>query len=153
MATEVRSIDPGSTGSGSEPTREELLARIAELESAKTTTQRETFKLTDKGGVSMYGFGRFPVTLYGGQWEALLTAATGLSIEDLRGYEAPLVLFMDENRDALSTLDGKKANKLQNTIVKVREEALVKLVREIRKTNPRISVAEAEAQAQAILGQ
>lgn len=135
----------------SEPSREELLAKIAELErkAASPSGPAEDFKLTDKGGVSMYGFGRFPVTLYGGQWEVLLVRATGYSIEDLRSIGAPLVLFMDANRDALSTLDGKKSTKLQNTIVKAQEEALVKVVRELRKTG--MSVAQAEEKARAIL--
>ena len=28
-------------------------------------------KVSDKGGVSVYGLGRFPLTLYRGQWEPL----------------------------------------------------------------------------------
>jgi hypothetical protein len=49
-----------------EPTKEELLARIAELEKqagAKKTGKLE-FRVGDKGGVSVYGLGRFPITLY-----------------------------------------------------------------------------------------
>ncbi len=34
-----------------------------------------TMKVTEKGGVSLYGMGRFPVTLYRGQWERLLDNA------------------------------------------------------------------------------
>jgi hypothetical protein len=30
------------------------------------------FKVGEKGGVSVYGLGRFPVTLYFGQWVRLL---------------------------------------------------------------------------------
>ena len=30
------------------------------------------FKVGEKGGVSVYGLGRFPVTLYAEQWERLL---------------------------------------------------------------------------------
>ena len=48
-----------------EPTREELPARIAELEKrteAKKSGKLE-FKVGEKGGVSVYGLGRFPVTL------------------------------------------------------------------------------------------
>lgn len=74
-----------------EPTREELLARIAELE--KQTSARKDrkleFKVSEKGGVSVYGLGRFPVTLYFEQWTRLLDAAN-----DLRA-------FLDENRDRL----------------------------------------------------
>ena len=63
-----------------EPTREELPARIAELEKrteAKKSGKRE-FKVGEKGGVSVYGLGRFPVTLYYEQWIRLLDTAGDL---------------------------------------------------------------------------
>jgi len=48
-----------------EPTYEELKARLAELEKQgpKRTGSLE-FRVSEKGGVSVYGLGRFPVTLY-----------------------------------------------------------------------------------------
>jgi len=63
-----------------EETREELLARIAELEKQAGTRQagRLSIKVSEKGGVSVYGLGRFPVTLYAEQWEKLLAAADEL---------------------------------------------------------------------------
>ena len=51
----------------SEPTKEDLMARIAELEkqaAAKPRTGSISFKVSEKGAVSVYGMGRFPVTLY-----------------------------------------------------------------------------------------
>lgn len=48
----------------SEPTREELLARIAELEKSQKRTGTLSLKVSEKGAVSIYGMGRFPVTLY-----------------------------------------------------------------------------------------
>jgi len=39
------------------------------------------FKVSEKGGVSVYGLGRFPVTLYYEQWARLLDAG-----EDLRAF-------------------------------------------------------------------
>jgi len=73
-----------------EPTKEELLARIAELEkqTAKRSGRME-FKVSEKGGVSVYGLGRFPVTLYYEQWTRLLEAA-----ESLRN-------FLEENKSKL----------------------------------------------------
>jgi hypothetical protein len=74
-----------------EPTKEELLARIAELEKqvgAKKDRKLE-FKVSEKGGVSLYGLGRFPVTLYREQWEKLLDVA-----DELRA-------FIAENTDRL----------------------------------------------------
>ena len=63
----------------SEPSYEELKARVAELE--KTTGRRTgslDFRVGEKGGVSVYGLGRFPVTLYYEQWIRLLDAAPQL---------------------------------------------------------------------------
>lgn len=37
-----------------------------------------TLKVSDKGGVSVYGLGRFPVTLYQEQWEKLLAQADAI---------------------------------------------------------------------------
>lgn len=56
-----------------EPTYEELKARLAEMEKrgARRTGDLE-FKVGEKGGVSVYGLGRFPVTLYYEQWIRLL---------------------------------------------------------------------------------
>lgn len=63
-----------------EPSREELLARIAELEKQGGSRQKGAleFRVGEKGGVSVYGLGRFPVTLYYEQWIRLLDSADGL---------------------------------------------------------------------------
>jgi hypothetical protein len=63
-----------------EPTKEELLARIAELEKQAGGRKRGAleFRVGEKGGVSVYGLGRFPVTLYYEQWIRLLDSADGL---------------------------------------------------------------------------
>lgn len=51
------------------------LARIAALEASLKSTERKlTLKVSEKGALSLYGMGRFPVTLYRGQWERLLAA-------------------------------------------------------------------------------
>jgi hypothetical protein len=66
-------------GNMAEPTYEELQARVAELE--KKTAHRTgelDFKIGEKGGVSVYGLGRFPVTLYYEQWIRLLDTAPKL---------------------------------------------------------------------------
>jgi hypothetical protein len=50
------------------------LARLkAENEALKAKTTRATsLRVSEKGGVSVYGLGRFPVTLYKEQWLKLL---------------------------------------------------------------------------------
>ena len=60
-----------------EPSYEELKARVAELEKrgeGRKPGELE-FRVGEKGGVSVYGLGRFPVTLYYEQWIRLLDAA------------------------------------------------------------------------------
>lgn len=61
---------------------EELKARVAELEK-QTNDAPITFKVSEKGGVSVYGLGRFPVTLYYEQWKRLLD-----NVERLRNFIA-----------------------------------------------------------------
>jgi hypothetical protein len=73
-----------------EPTYEELKAKLAELEKkgpGRRTGELE-FKVGEKGGVSVYGLGRFPVTLYYEQWVRLLD--TGAKLRE----------FLEENKAA-----------------------------------------------------
>jgi hypothetical protein len=74
-----------------EPSKEELLARIAELEKQVGSKKQGSleFKVGEKGGVSVYGLGRFPVTLYYEQWVRLLDSADGLRA------------FLEENKSKL----------------------------------------------------
>jgi hypothetical protein len=80
-----------------EPSKEELLARIAELERQQGTRKRGSleFRVGEKGGVSVYGLGRFPVTLYYEQWIRLLDAADGLRE------------FLEQNKSRLKMKDQK----------------------------------------------
>jgi hypothetical protein len=70
----------GEVCSMAEPTYDELKARLAELEKQQTTRRTGSleFRVGEKGGVSVYGLGRFPVTLYYEQWIRLLEAAPKL---------------------------------------------------------------------------
>ena len=78
-----------------EPTREELLAKIADLEKKAEGRKKGAleFRVGEKGGVSVYGLGRFPVTLYYEQWVRLLDMA-----KDLRD-------FLEENKHRLKLKD------------------------------------------------
>jgi hypothetical protein len=60
-----------------EPTYEELKAKVAELERGQRAGGLH-FKVSEKGAVSVYGLGRFPVTLYYEQWLRLLEKAQEL---------------------------------------------------------------------------
>ncbi len=63
-----------------EPTYDELKERLAEMEkqAAGRKPGELEFRVGEKGGVSVYGLGRFPVTLYYEQWIRLLNAADEL---------------------------------------------------------------------------
>lgn len=53
-------------------TEQEMLARIADLEKQLSRkTPSGSLKVSPKGGVSYYGLGRYPVTLYMEQWKSL----------------------------------------------------------------------------------
>jgi hypothetical protein len=55
-------------------TQEALAAAKAETEAArKASFGTLRCKVSDKGGLSVYGLGRFPVTLYASQWRALIS--------------------------------------------------------------------------------
>lgn len=57
----------------------QLEAMRAQMAAMATASQRKlTLKVSDKGAVSLYGMGRFPVTLYGSQWERLLAEADAI---------------------------------------------------------------------------
>jgi hypothetical protein len=74
-----------------EPTYEELKAQLAALQEKVRTRQRRDvdFKVSEKGAVSVYGLGRFPVTLYYEQWVRLLD-----HVDQLRE-------FLEENKASL----------------------------------------------------
>jgi hypothetical protein len=73
---------------------EDLKAEVERLkaENAQLKNQRGrsvSLKVSEKGGVSVYGLGRFPVTLYKEQWTKLLAMS-----EEIRA-------FIKENDSAL----------------------------------------------------
>ena len=47
----------------------------------KGSSKGMTLKVSEKGGVSVYGLGRFPVTLYKEQWKKLLDMS-----EEIRNF-------------------------------------------------------------------
>ena len=75
-----------------EELRAELERVKAENEALKKRGQlggSTMLKVSEKGAVSVYGLGRFPVTLYKEQWEKLLAMS-----DEIKG-------FIAENRDRL----------------------------------------------------
>lgn len=60
---------------------ERLRAENARLK--RTASRGISLKVSEKGGLSVYGLGRFPVTLYKEQWTKLLDMA-----DDIRSFIA-----------------------------------------------------------------
>jgi hypothetical protein len=77
-----------------ETMREELERLKAENEMLKNKTSRAGqlwLKISEKGALSLYGLGRFPVTLYMEQWERVLNYG-----DDIRK-------FIEEHRHEFKT--------------------------------------------------
>lgn len=53
----------------------ELEAEIARLRGKLEKKNKLTLKVSEKGGASLYGIGRFPLTLYKEQWARVLDHA------------------------------------------------------------------------------
>jgi len=67
-------------------TDEELKAELERLKAENTALKARgakgvSMKVSEKGAVSIYGLGRFPVTLYQEQWAKLLDMA-----DDIRAF-------------------------------------------------------------------
>ena len=67
-----------------------LLVKLEEAQKPRALTM----KVSEKGALSIYGLGRFPVTLYRGQWERLFAARQ--QIAD----------FIKTNANLLTTKEG-----------------------------------------------
>jgi len=73
---------------------EDVQAELARLRAENEALKQKrntavSMKVSEKGGVSVYGLGRFPVTLYQEQWTKLLAMA-----EEIK-------TFIEENRSKL----------------------------------------------------
>ena len=90
-------------------TEEKLAQMMAEIEALKAQNAALTkakvaglsYKVSEKGAVSVYGMGRFPVTLYKSQWETLFA-----NVEGIKG-------FIEANASKLSTVEDRDERKAQ----------------------------------------
>ncbi len=79
------------------PTNEEMQAELERLRAENEALKQNrrggstSMKVSEKGAVSVYGLGRFPVTLYQEQWLKLLAMADEIK------------QFIEENRGRLKT--------------------------------------------------
>jgi hypothetical protein len=73
---------------------EDVQAELARLRAENETLKQKrnstvSMKVSEKGGLSVYGLGRFPVTLYQEQWTKLLAMS-----DDIKA-------FIEENKSKL----------------------------------------------------
>lgn len=61
---------------------EAMKAEQAKLVAQLQSRPKLSFKVSEKGAVSVYGMGRFPITLYAEQWATLLAPETVKSLQD-----------------------------------------------------------------------
>jgi hypothetical protein len=85
------------------PELERLRAENERLKS-KEARATLTMKASDKGGLSVYGLGRFPVTLHKEQWQKLLSHAADIQAY-LAANDAPLKSKESQNRRASASMD------------------------------------------------
>jgi hypothetical protein len=106
MPTNVQSnqtVNARPANGQTQPTVAELLAKIAQLESAaqagitykchaagEVYTDGSGKEQTGKGAMSMSGLGRFPVTLYESQWRRLINEVKAGKVD------AALTMFADK---------------------------------------------------------
>src|SRR3982751_716054 len=80
-----------------EPTETELLIASLRAENERLKANKATtggIKVSAKGAVSVYGLGRWPVTLYAGQWERIIE------------FMPKIKAFIEKNEDKLSKKDN-----------------------------------------------
>jgi hypothetical protein len=78
---------------------EDLKAELERLKAENEALKKRrsnsvSMKVSEKGAVSVYGLGRFPVTLYQEQWTKLLSMADEIK------------QFIAENKDKLKVKEG-----------------------------------------------
>lgn len=70
----------------------ELEAMAAELKALKQTVKNTVrMKVSAKGGISIYGLQRMPVTLYAGQWERIIELCNNGALSEFIGANEALL--------------------------------------------------------------
>lgn len=70
------------------------------MEAQKRTARKLSLKIARKGGISLYGVRRFPLTFYGDEWEAII------------GHVAEIREFLDKHRAEVA--NGKEDARFSN---------------------------------------
>lgn len=90
--------DTQANVSNEDQTTAQLLAELKEAKAKLAAAERRTagvrkanltIKVSQKGGISVYGMGRFPTTLYPTQWERLFMVAAEIQAMIKEDRERP----------------------------------------------------------------
>lgn len=87
---------------------EKLRAEYEALKARRTPLRKPSMKVSDKGAMSLYGLGRFPVTLYKAQWLRLLEQADSIR-EFLKANDALLTVKEDESPEEKAAREAHNA--------------------------------------------
>ena len=71
-------------------------AHLKAENSKKTGSNKLTLKASEKGAVSVYGLGRFPVTLYREQWEKLMAPEFRTDLETFIAANSKLLTVKEK---------------------------------------------------------
>jgi hypothetical protein len=87
-----------------ETTMQTLMAQLEALKAENEALKKAksaglSYKVSEKGAVSVYGMGRFPVTLYASQWETLFANTEAITA------------FIASNKGKLSTVEDRDERK------------------------------------------
>lgn len=106
----------------------ELEAMQAELKALKATVKNQVrMKVSAKGGISIYGLQRMPVTLYAGQWERIIDMCKS----------GDLGTFIHDNEAILTRKEPKQeaAPVVAATVAKVVERTKKRTTKATKKTD------------------
>lgn len=82
----------------------ELLGENTALKAKRAAEAKKdrklTLKIAEKGGISVYGVGRFPTTLYRTQWEFLLEGCSGGIADKIRTFIAANIVEITRREEA-----------------------------------------------------
>ena len=99
----------------------ELEAMQAELKALKATVKNQVrMKVSAKGGISIYGLQRMPVTLYAGQWERIIDMCKS----------GDLGTFISDNEAILT----RKESKVESAPVVAKSKKVAKAKKATKKT-------------------
>lgn len=82
--------------------KDKMILDLLAKQSAQRKVNKLTLKVGAKGGISVYGMGRFPITAYASQIERMGTELFGVPL----GTDCPIYQFIEANKGTLARKDA-----------------------------------------------